>query len=107
MWWTVERANAVTGGIWLLGLGILFATDFWWPGILVLAGIATIVQGSARPGGWKAIHGGLGMLVIAGWAVLDFSIVALFVGMGVYAIGAALIRPAPIEKKPVYDHSLE
>ncbi len=106
MGWTVERANAVTGGIWLLGMSVLFATGLWWPGILVLAAIATIVQGSARTGGWKAIHGGLWMLVIAGWSLLDYSIVALFVGMGVYAIGAALFRPTSIEK-PAYDNSLE
>src|SRR5438876_445365 len=46
MWWNAQRANAVTGGIWLIGLGVLFATHFWWPGILFLAGITAIVQGS-------------------------------------------------------------
>ena len=58
MWWDSQRANAVTGGIWLIGLGVLFATRFWFPGILFLAGITAIVQGSARGAGWQPIHGG-------------------------------------------------
>ncbi len=36
MWWTPERAHAVTGGIWMIGLGVLFATNYWFPGILFL-----------------------------------------------------------------------
>src|SRR5687768_7558421 len=28
------------GAIWLIGLGILFLTDLFWPGILVLLGIS-------------------------------------------------------------------
>jgi hypothetical protein len=106
MWWTVDRANAVTGGVWLIGLGILFATHFWWPGILFLIGITAIVEGSARGGGWQAIHGGLWMIVFACWALLGFSVTALFVGLGAYAIISALIAPNPFQK-PKVDRTLE
>jgi hypothetical protein len=106
MWWTVERANAVTGGIWLIGLGVLMATGFWWPGILFLVGITAIVEGSARGAGWQPIHGGLLMLLLTCWALLRFSIIALLVAMGFYVIIAALIKPNPF-RKPYVDQTLE
>ena len=48
-----NQANAVTGGIWLIGMGILFATGLWWPGMLVLVGLTAILQQWA--------HGQVGM----------------------------------------------
>lgn len=106
MWWNAERANAVTGGIWMIGLGVLIATGFWWPGILFLVGITAIVEGSARGGGWQPIHGGLWMLLFACWAMMRFNITVLFVAMGVYAIIAAMITPNPF-RKPYVDQTLE
>ncbi len=36
-----ERArNPVTGGLLLVGLGVLLLTGWWWPGIMVVLGIA-------------------------------------------------------------------
>ncbi len=84
MWWTVERANAVTGGIWLIGLGVLFATGYWWPGILFLVGVTAMVEGSARGSGWQSMHGGLWLLLIACWAMMRFNLTVFFVALGVY-----------------------
>jgi hypothetical protein len=106
MWWTAERANAVTGGIWLVGLGVLFATGDWWPGILFLVGVTAIVEGSARGAGWQSIHGGLWLLLFACWALMDFNFAVLFVAAGVYAIIAALAKPSPFQK-PYVDQTLE
>lgn len=105
MWWTVERAHAVTCGIWLIGLGVLFATHYWFPGILFLAGITAIVEGSARDG-WQSVHGGLWILIIACWAMMQFSLTVFFVAMGVYMIIAAFLRPSPFQK-PYVDNTLE
>jgi hypothetical protein len=106
MWWTPQRANAVTGGIWLIGLGILMATKFWWPGILFLAGITGIVQGSARTPGWPAVHGGLFLILIGFWALLRFSPAVLFVALGIYVVVAALLRVDHF-RKPYVDRTLE
>lgn len=32
--------NPITGGLLLIGLGALFLTGWWWPGIMVVLGIA-------------------------------------------------------------------
>ncbi len=106
MWWNSQRANAVTGGIWLIGLGVLLATRYWFPGILFLAGITALIQGSAHGSGWQPMHGGLWLLLIAAWAMMRFSPVVLFVGLGVYVIIAALMKPNPFHK-PYVDQTLE
>jgi hypothetical protein len=36
--------NDIHSAVWLIGLAVLFFTGFWWPGILVLAGISMILQ---------------------------------------------------------------
>jgi len=107
MWWTSERANAVTVGIWLIGLGVLFATRFWFPGILFLAGTTAIVQGSARRGtGWAPLHGGVWLILVGAWAMMRFNLTVLLVGLGVSVIVAAVMRPSPFHK-PFVDRTLE
>ncbi len=36
-----RRGNAVSGGIFLIGLGVLLATGWWWPGIMVVIGLSS------------------------------------------------------------------
>ena len=38
-----QRTN-INAAVWLIGLGILWLTDLWWPGILILIGISMLVQ---------------------------------------------------------------
>ena len=35
-----EGRNGVTGGLLLIGLGILIYTNWWWPGIMIVLGIS-------------------------------------------------------------------
>lgn len=37
--------EAVQAGMWCLGLALLFAFDFFWPGILFLAGLSILARG--------------------------------------------------------------
>jgi hypothetical protein len=101
-----QQANALTGGIWLIGFGILFATRSWWPGILVMFGITALVQGLVRGRGWYALHGGIWVIFIGVWAALRFSIAFLFIGLGVYVIVSAFVNPAFL-RKPRVDNTLE
>lgn len=39
----MNRKNALAG-LWLIGLGILFLVDFFWPGILILIGLSMIIS---------------------------------------------------------------
>jgi len=43
-----KHKKAPLAAIWLIGLGILFLTELFWPGILVLIGISSYVDKAAR-----------------------------------------------------------
>ncbi len=38
------RTSNITAAVWLIGLGILWLTNLWWPGILILIGVSLLVQ---------------------------------------------------------------
>ena len=57
----MERNEQLSGGVFLIGLAMLFMTGYWWPGILFVIGAAALAKGlnSDEPGErW----GGLGMI---------------------------------------------
>ena len=35
-----KRASGLSGGIFLIGLGVLMFTGWWWPGIMLVIGLA-------------------------------------------------------------------
>lgn len=41
--------GGIMGFIWMLGLGVIAAFNFWWPGILILVGISAIAGTMFRP----------------------------------------------------------
>ena len=43
-------AKALSGAIWLIGIGVLMMTGDWWPGILFLVGLSMIVETVFRAG---------------------------------------------------------
>lgn len=36
--------SSIYVGLWLIGLGVLFLTDLFWPGILILVGLSMLVS---------------------------------------------------------------
>lgn len=64
-----KRADKISGAVFLIGLGVLFFTGFWWPGILMLIGVTSLAQGLAQGRGWSGLQGavwmiGLGILAL-------------------------------------------
>ena len=43
------KRNNIQAAVWLIGIGILLYTGYWWPGILILAGISMLVKTMTRP----------------------------------------------------------
>lgn len=39
-----RTSSNVQAAIWLIGIGILWWTDLWWPGILILVGVSMLTQ---------------------------------------------------------------
>jgi len=101
-----KQANAITGGVWLIGLGVLFATRFWFPGILILIAITSLVQGWSLGRRWDGLHVAFWMILIAVWAIFKFSMAFFFVALGLYVIFSALVKP-DVMRKPYADNTLE
>jgi hypothetical protein len=59
----MNKSNLQTG-IWLIGIGIIAITNFWWPGIMFVVGVSVLMSGSPRAAVWVF---GIGVL-----ALLDF-----------------------------------
>ena len=102
-----ERANAVSAAVFLIGMGVLFSTGFWWPGIMFLIGIEAIIQGLVQGRGWYGTQGGLWMIGIGLWALCRFNVAVLFVILGVSVLINAFIRPPMLKPKPQVDNTLE
>ena len=48
-------AQAVQSAIWMIGLGILFLTGKWWPGIMIVIGVS-MVAGALTTVLWPAVE---------------------------------------------------
>lgn len=104
-----DKSRILTGCVWLVGLGVLFETRMWWPGILFLGAATAWIQA------WSAygpddrrgmIRVGAVLALVGFWALTRFSPAFLFVGLGVLGAVWALRTP-PISQKPYVDHRLD
>ncbi len=43
-----DSSQNLQGAIWLIGLGILWLTGQWWPGILILIGLSMVAKSFVR-----------------------------------------------------------
>lgn len=103
-----EQAGKITGGVWLIGLGLLFLTRQWWPGIMFVIGVSAIVEGLVEGRGWYAFQCGFWSIGIGIWAYFHYSLPFLFVGLGLSMILGGMVRPPMFDKpKPLIDNSLE
>lgn len=50
-WRKRSKHHELTGALWMIGMGVLFITGWWWPGILILMGVVSVV--SAMAGEWN------------------------------------------------------
>ena len=50
-----RTAGAISGGMFLIGLGVLMATGWWWPGIMVVIGLSSGAALIFRGKTWQGI----------------------------------------------------
>jgi hypothetical protein len=87
------RWGGITGGLFLIGLAVIAAFNWWWPGILVLLGV-TALSGSAASG--KPWAGSIGAFFLIGLAVIaafNWWWPGILVLLGVMAILGSALRP--------------
>lgn len=83
------RNDRISGGIFLIGLAALALTGYWWPGILVVIGVTTVIRGLLQGLWWKTVGGGLWLITLV--PVFHFGypwpLLTLLAGVGI-VVGA-------------------
>jgi hypothetical protein len=88
-----QQAAAISSAVWLVGIGVLIVTGWWWPGIMFLIGISAIVQGFVVGPGWFEFQWGLWALGTGVWALLGYNILVLFCLIALSGLLAAFAKP--------------
>jgi hypothetical protein len=72
-------------------------------------GVSAIAEGLVEGRGWYALQAGVWAIGIGIWALFGFSLVVLFVMLGLSMIVGAFVRPPFLEgkPKPFVDNTLE
>jgi len=87
-----KQASSISGGIFLIGLGVLFFTDWFWPGILLVIGLSSgaelIFRGKTREGiGTIALFGAIPIAIIIVQSLdISWAIVGPFILIAIGAI---------------------
>src|SRR4051812_22061822 len=85
---TEKRSNQIFGGTFLIGLAVLFLTNWWWPGIMFVIGIAMIARAGAEGRNWMSERAGLiciGIGVVFGFFSFNWWPLIL-IAIGVYLL---------------------
>lgn len=91
---TSKRAEQISGGVFIIGLGLMFlGTLPWWPGILLVIGASSLARGLAEGQRWASMQGavwmlGLGLLFWGG-----FSLPLLLILIGASMLIGVVFRP--------------
>jgi hypothetical protein len=103
-----RRADEISSGVFLIGLGLCFALGFW-PTIMFVIGATSIAQGLVEGRGWYAFQSAVWTIGIGIWALFGFSMVVFFILLGASMIVGAFVRPPFLEgkPKPFVDNTLE
>ena len=79
-----ERAEQIAGGVFIIGLGLLFMTGIsFWPGILFVIGASSIARGVAQGENWYNIPGGVWMIGLGLLFLFNFQWPVILILVGV------------------------
>ncbi|NPV67288.1 MAG: hypothetical protein HPY64_09115 [Anaerolineae bacterium] len=95
---TKERADQIAGGVFLIGLAILFTTSIgFWPGILFVIGASSLARGMAEGREWYSVQGALWMIGLGLFFAVGFSLPLLLIVIGLSMLFGWRFRPPFIE----------
>ena len=105
-----EKASQVATGVFLIGLGLLFLTGWWWPGIMFVTAASILARAVAAgerlqdaSGAWWLIGIGvifgvpglIGDIAVSFWRIFPL----IMVGMGLFMIFGGKYRPCASKEK--------
>ena len=105
-----EKASQASTGVFFVGLGLLFFTGWWWPGIMFVIAASILARTSALGERWQSATGALWLIAIgvifgipgliadiagAFWQVFPL----ILVGMGLFMLFGGKYRPSVSGKR--------
>ena len=99
-----EKASQIGTGVFFVGLGLLFLSGWWWPGIMFVIAASILARTMAEGEGWQSATGAfwlIGIGVIFGLPGLIGDIAGAFgqvfplilIGMGLFMLFGGRYRP--------------
>ncbi|MBN1564663.1 MAG: hypothetical protein JXA10_12530 [Anaerolineae bacterium] len=99
---TQSTLEGLSGGIFLIGLGVLFLVDSinFFPWILLVIGLASVPGSMAKDGFWAGLQGliWMGGLAILFDGKLPF-VPGILIMIGLSAMASAFVRPGTTDKQ--------
>lgn len=92
-----ERADQVAGGVFMIGMAILFFSGYWWPGILFVSGASSLARGMAEGRAWYSVQGAVWMIGIGLVFAVGFSLPPLLIVVGLSTLLGYQFRPPFLE----------
>lgn len=92
-----ERAHQLSGGVFMIGLAMLFLTGYWFPGILFVLAATSFVEGMAQGRRWYTMQGAMWLAGIGLVFQIGFSLPLLFLLIGASTIMGAIFKPPFLE----------
>ena len=99
-----EKASQASTGVFFVGLGLLFFTGWWWPGIMFVIAASMLARARALGESWSSASGALWLIAIgvifgipgliadiagAFWEVFPL----ILIGMGLFMLFGGKYRP--------------
>ena len=93
-----DAFHGASGGILLIGLGIIFLTNIdFFPAILVVIGLAGLPESVAQKGFWAGIQSAVWLIGIAILFILDIFWPGILILIGLSMLAGGLVRPPMLE----------
>lgn len=93
-WQSHEHAEQIAGGVFLIGLALLFLTPFpFFPGILFVIGASSLARGMAEGQEWTSVQGALWMFGLGLLFLVGFNIGLLLVMIGLSMLCGIVFKP--------------
>ncbi|MFC1961078.1 hypothetical protein ACFLYO_10250 [Chloroflexota bacterium] len=91
-----ERADRVAGGVFLIGLAILFLPNgiSFWPGILFVIGASSLAKALSNGQAWQSAQGALWMFGIGLVFLFGFHLPLLLILIGGSLLLGLVIKPS-------------
>jgi hypothetical protein len=91
---TSKRADQISGGVFIIGLGLMFlGTLPWWPGILLVIGASSLARGLAEGQRWASMQGAVWMIGLGILFTVGFNIGLFLILIGASMLAGMIFRP--------------